>query len=201
MRSNARVHVVAVDVDRDAADLLRLAVRLAAADRRLLGRHRHEQRVLAFDSTVAGPHAEPARAEHRDTGAHVDGREADARERLRRLERRRQHRADRVGVGLPHDGHRGRPDLGARSPRPRGCAAVRVDGRRIESSCPESSTALVASGRARAGLGRGRGSYGCVQWSTAASVATSAPSKSASVLMRNRPSRSVSVRIRSRRCA
>ena len=34
--------------------------------------------------------------------------------------------------------------------------------------------------------------YGCVQWSVAESVATSVPSKSASVLIRNRPSRSVS---------
>ena len=33
-------------------------------------------------------------------------------ERLRRFERRRQHRADRVEVGLPHDGHGRRPDLG-----------------------------------------------------------------------------------------
>ena len=48
------------------ADLLRLAVGLAAADRRLLGGHRHEERVLALRLAVAGPHAEPARAERRD---------------------------------------------------------------------------------------------------------------------------------------
>ena len=93
------------------ADLLRLAVGLATADGGLLRRHRHEQRVLAFDAPVPSPHAEPAGAEDRDARAHVDRGEPDPGPRFRRLERRRQHRADRVGVGLPDDRHRGRPDL------------------------------------------------------------------------------------------
>ena len=50
-------------------------------------------------------------AEDRDAGAHVDGREPDPGQGLRRFQRRRQHGADRVDVGLPHDRHRGRPDL------------------------------------------------------------------------------------------
>ena len=56
------------------ADLLRLAVRLASADRRLLGRHRHEQRVLALDALVRGAHREVAGAE-RVAARHVDRRD------------------------------------------------------------------------------------------------------------------------------
>src|SRR5437762_1771846 len=107
----ASVQVITISLDRHTTDLLGLAVRLATADRRLLRRHGHEQRVLAFDASVAGPDAEPSRAEHRDAGAHVDRGEPNPRPGVRRLERRWQHGSDRVGVGFPDHRHGRRPDL------------------------------------------------------------------------------------------
>src|SRR5439155_26866985 len=77
-----RADDVALNPDRYRADLLRFAVCLAAADGRLFGGHRHEQRVLPLDRTMPGAHTEPSRTEHRDARAHVDGREPDTRERF-----------------------------------------------------------------------------------------------------------------------
>src|SRR6476660_3929521 len=104
------VHAVAVDLDPDPTDLLGLAERLAPADRRLLSRHRHEQRVLALLRTVSGSHTEPSRSEDGDAGAHVDRRETDSSEWLRHFERLWEDLADHVGVCRPDHGHRCRPD-------------------------------------------------------------------------------------------
>ena len=86
-----------------------------APDRRLLGRHRHEQRT-ALDTRLRARRTSPP-----NTGiAHVDRRKPDARGRFRRFERRRQH-LDDVEVALPRRRSLGWSTMRAVVARLRGC--------------------------------------------------------------------------------
>ncbi len=103
---------VAVALHLHLGQLLGLAVDLAAADEGLLGRHGHEDRVLAQAVLVAGLDADPAGPEDGQPG-HLDPGDGDAHQRLGTgLERRRQDGGDDLGIGLVDGRHRLGPDVG-----------------------------------------------------------------------------------------
>ena len=102
-------HPSAVSRQRHLSDLLRLPERLASPDHRLLGRHRHDERVVPDCPFVLAGDRERRRPERRPAG-NVDAGDRHARERLvARFERRRQHGGDYVRIGFVEHGQGRRP--------------------------------------------------------------------------------------------
>src|SRR2546423_5131059 len=106
-----RGDLVAVLLERDLGQLLRLAEHLAAADQRALGGHRYHQGVPALFGAVRAGGGDRGGAERR--AEDVDLIDGGADVRLGGgLQRRRQDLGEGVRVGLPDGVHAGGPQVG-----------------------------------------------------------------------------------------